>query len=120
MSTLPMTTVFAIALVAFAVFQIGYAIKCYGGIDDLMVEIDCSGSCVKLETNSKYGDVLQYDCYEGKAEEGCTTVPTPIRDIDKDATTTTCFCKTDLCNSSGVTMLSLPVLVGSFLLRMVI
>ncbi|XP_068201270.1 uncharacterized protein [Palaemon carinicauda] len=106
-------TVFAVGLVVFAVFQMGYGLKCYSGVDDLMIEIPCiGGSCLRDEINSQYGDAVSYDCYPRKVAENCTTYLLGGDSLIE------CFCNTDLCNSSGVTTLALPLLLGSLLLKL--
>ncbi|XP_068200495.1 U-scoloptoxin(05)-Sm1a-like [Palaemon carinicauda] len=113
MFSLPMKVV-AIAIVAFAVFQTGYCMKCYMGAEDKTIKIPCSGSCLKA-TGKFYGKdiVSAYSCAIFKLKERCMEATYLLVSAE------VCHCNTDLCNSSSVSSLAFPLLLGA-LLKMVI
>ncbi|XP_068201283.1 uncharacterized protein [Palaemon carinicauda] len=113
MFSLPMKVV-AIAIVAFAVFQTGYCLECYIGDEGTTMTTPCSGSCMKATGKFKGSDeVSVYSCYLFKHAEECSS------GTYQEVTAEICYCNTDLCNSSSVSTVALPLLLGALLVKLV-
>ncbi|XP_068201280.1 three-finger toxin 3b-like isoform X2 [Palaemon carinicauda] len=113
MFSLPMKVV-AIAIVAFAVFQTGYCLQCYLGDEGTTTTVPCSGSCLKTTGKFKGSEVSVYSCSLLNHAEECSS------GTYHEVTAEICYCNTDLCNSSSVSTVALPLLLGALLMKLVI
>ncbi|XP_068201289.1 uncharacterized protein [Palaemon carinicauda] len=113
MFSLPMKVV-AIAIVAFAVFQTGYCLECYKGGEETTTKTPCSGSCLKATGMYKDSDEVSiYGCNIVEQKEECSSGKY------LGVTAEICYCNTDLCNSSSVSTVALPLLLGALLMKLV-
>ncbi|XP_068201288.1 uncharacterized protein [Palaemon carinicauda] len=110
MFSLPVKVV-AIAIVVFAVFQTGYCLQCYLGDDHKTNEGICPYACMKVTEDSDGASI--YVCSLSKHEDDCS--PGKYLGVKSEI----CYCNTDLCNSSSVSTVALPLLLGALLMKMV-
>ncbi|XP_066975414.1 short neurotoxin 1-like [Macrobrachium rosenbergii] len=115
MFTIPKTTLIALVLVTLSVAQIGYCLKCYFSEGDgTLREIECSGSCIKVDISEGPDAGTSYGCDPIKHQNNCSSIQLGGHPA------TVCFCDNDLCNSSNAMHITVPLLFLSFFLKMLV
>ncbi|XP_068201272.1 uncharacterized protein [Palaemon carinicauda] len=106
----------AIVLVLLSAVQIGAGLQCYFSEGDgSFKEIECSGSCIKIDVTEGPDESTSYGCDPIKYKINCTSVTIA------EHPATVCFCDTDLCNGSGgLYYYSLPLVLATVILKFLI
>ncbi|XP_068201273.1 uncharacterized protein [Palaemon carinicauda] len=100
-----------ILLIVF-VLHTGHCQYCHTGIQGATIEFPCpSEICLKHVTTYDDSQAIIYSCSQQTHEVGCR------RDVAPFGYMENCYCKGNLCNSSGNTALTIYLLLGCFFLN---